>query len=66
MHNLKTPGHFRGIVQAGERSGTHCEPSESENKTNDGNDSSYGRVLIWLTKSLPFPSLSPASLLLTH
>lgn len=35
------------------------EASESEYKTNDGNGCNYiyGHVLIWLTKSLPSPSL---------
>lgn len=60
-------GYFRALCRLA-RVWAQCEPSESENKTNDGNGGNYiyGHVLIWLAKSLPFPSLSPAYLLLAH
>lgn len=67
MHNLKHRA-ILGTLWRLARKRAQCEPSESENKTNDGNGCNYiyGRVLIWLAKSLPFPSLSPAYLLLAH
>lgn len=67
MHNLKHRA-ILGTLWRLARKRAQCEPSESENKTNDGNGRNYiyGRVLIWLAKSLPFPSLSPAYLLLAH
>lgn len=67
MHNLKHRA-ILGALCGLARERAQCEPRESENKTNDVNGCNYiyGRVLIWPTKSLPFPSHSPAFLLLTH
>lgn len=59
MHNLKHWAILGALCRLA-RVRPECEPSESEYKTNDGNGCNYiyGHVLIWLTKSLSFPSLS--------
>lgn len=59
MHNLKS-GAILGALCGLAGARAQCEPSESENKTNDGNGCNYihGRVLTWLAESLHSPSLS--------
>lgn len=62
-------GYFRALCRLA-RVWAQCEPSESENKTNDGNGGNYiyGHVLIWLVVtpfSISLPCLSPFSSLWT-